>query len=217
MDDMKSLIRSVVIKSIGENQGKWYAPIAVSNRHVHINASDLKRLFGYGHRLNQLRELFQPGQYACDETVTLIGSKGSIKGVRVVGPVRGDTQVEISITDSIKLGVEPVIRMSGDIRGTPGIKLAGPAGEIIIPCGVIVAARHLHISEEESEIFGVKNGDSIFVRKSGIRETVFGNVIVRSGKEHRLEVHIDTDEANSASIKSGDLVLLEKNLNQENL
>jgi len=210
MDEIRRAVQREVILVVSRSIAQLYAPAAVSSRHIHISPSDLKRLFGVDYSLKALRNLAQPGQFACAETVTLVGSKNSIEKVRIVGPVRADTQVEISITDAFKLGVEPVIRMSGDIKGTPGIKIQGPAGEITLSCGVIVAARHLHISEEEAAVFGIKNGESVCAKKKGARGIVFENVVVRCGKEHRLEFHIDTDEANAANMVADDLVLIEK-------
>lgn len=210
MDEIKRMIQKEVILAASRSTGRLYAPAAVSSRHVHISSQDLERLFGAGYKLKALRDLAQPDQFACAETVTLLGSKGSIEKVRIVGPVRTNTQVEISITDAFKLGVEPVIRMSGDIKGTPGIRILGPAGEINLSCGVIVAARHLHISEEEAAVFGIKNGEPVCAKKKGARGIVFENVIVRCGKEHRLEFHIDTDEANAANIVADDLVQIER-------
>ena len=210
MDEIRRVVQREVILAVSRSIAQLYAPAAVSSRHIHISSSDLERLFGAGYSLKALRNLAQPDQFACAETMTLVGSRGFIENVRIVGPVRENTQAEISITDAFKLGVEPIIRMSGDIKGTPGIKLQGPAGEIMLSCGVIVAARHLHISEEEALIFGIKNGESVCAKKKGARGIVFENVIVRCGKEHRLEFHIDTDEANAANIVADDLVLIEK-------
>lgn len=209
-DIIRRIVRNEVIKARIKESGIYYVPVAISNRHVHLSQQDVERLFGKGYVLNQVRPLSQPGQFVCDEKISLVGPKGTIQGIRVLGPVRKDTQLEISVTDSFTLGIKPVVRMSGDIEGTPGGRLVGPKGEIEIPKGVIVSARHLHISDEEAEWYGLKNGDTIKVRKAGERETVFGSVIVRAGDGHSLEVHIDTDEGNAAGIKCGELILLEK-------
>ena len=155
-----------------------------------------------------MRNLSQPEQYASQERIAISGPKGRIDNVRVLGPERPDTQVEISLTDSYKLGIQPVVRMSGDIEGTSGCQLIGPAGVLSLNKGVIVAARHLHISDEEAALYSLKNGDIIKVKKDGIRETVFGNILVRAGKAHSLELHIDTDEANAADIHNGELLEL---------
>lgn len=185
-------------------------PIALSNRHVHLSPEHLEVLFGKGYNLTKKKDLSQPGQYACEETVDIVGPKGTIKGVRVLGPVRGKTQVEISISDAYKLGVEPVIRNSGDIKNTPGAKLIGPKGEVEIEEGVIVAARHIHMHTTDAEKFGVKDGDIVKVKTEGIRALIFDNVLIRSGETHALEMHVDIEEGNAAGVKNGDLVELIK-------
>ncbi|NLY78126.1 MAG: phosphate propanoyltransferase [Tissierellia bacterium] len=185
-------------------------PIALSNRHVHLSQEDLEILFGKGHTLTKKKDLSQPGQYACEETVDIIGPKNTIKKVRVLGPVRSRTQVEISISDAFKLGVEPVIRNSGDIKGTPGAKLVGPKGEVDIEEGVIIAARHIHMHTSDAEKFGVRDGDVVKVKTEGIRALIFDNVLVRMGDTHALEMHVDVEEGNAAGVKNGDLVELIK-------
>jgi putative phosphotransacetylase len=168
----------------------------------------LETLFGAGYKLKKLRDLSQPGQFACEERITIVGPKGSVDNVRILGPERPDTQMEISITNSFKLGIKPVVRMSGELENTPGCKLIGPAGELTLKNGVIVAARHLHISDEDAALYGLKNGDVISVKKSGVREMIISNVLVRAGKAHSLEMHIDIDEVNAACIQNGDLLEL---------
>ncbi len=209
-ENIRRIVRDTIIKKQIEDSGIYYVPVAISNRHVHLSQEDLEKLFGKGYKLNPDRVLSQPGQYACRERISLIGPKGRIENVRVLGPTRRETQVEISVTDSYKLGIKPVVRMSGDIKGTPGIRLAGPKGEIDIPNGLIISARHLHMSEDEAKLFGLKNGDLVSIRKEGPRSTVFNNVVVRVGEGHSLEVHLDTDEGNAAGIVSGELVEMRK-------
>ena len=187
-------------------QGEYYVPAAASARHVHLSQADVAALFGEGYELRQFRPLTQPGQFAAEEKVDIVGPRGTISGVRVLGPARTETQIEISITDAIRLGIKPVVRMSGDIAFTPGAKLVGPKGSVDLPQGVIVAARHLHMSPEEAAAYGLKDGDVVSLRKPGPREVIFGNVVVRSGKGHSLEVHLDTDEANAAMLSNGDLL-----------
>jgi putative phosphotransacetylase len=206
---VKRLVTLTLVRSRAQNK-EYLIPVAASQRHIHISAGDLETLFGAGYKLNKMRNLSQPDQFACEERITIVGPKGRIDNVRVLGPKRPDTQVEISITDSFKLGIKPVVRMSGELENTPGCKLIGPAGELTLKNGVIVAARHLHISDEESVIYGLKNGDVISVKKSGVREMTFSNVLVRAGKAHSLEMHIDIDEANAACIQNGDLLVLLK-------
>lgn len=204
--EVKRTIELEVIKQCALSGRGYFVPAAISARHVHLSSSDVEKLFGKGYRLKKLRDLNQPGQFACEEQVTFSGPKGSIGNVRILGPERGETQVEISVTDCYKAGVKPVVRMSGDLEGTPGGSLIGPAGEVALKQGVIVAARHLHMSAEEAAAFGLKNADKVSVRKSGDREIIFGNVAVRSGQGHSLEMHIDTDEANAAGMLCGELL-----------
>lgn len=206
---LKRLVTLALVTRLAR-QNEYYIPAATSNRHIHISRDDKEKLFGAGYALTQTRPLSQPGQYVCKETLTVVGPKGQIKGVRVLGPERPETQVEISLTDTYRLGIEPVVRMSGDIGGSPGCTLVGPAGEVVLDQGVIVAARHLHISDEEAEAFGLTDGDIVSVKKTGERETVLGNIVVRAGEAHSLELHIDTDEANTAQIQNGDLLELIK-------
>lgn len=207
---VEKMVRNVVIRSLIGVKGVYYVPIAVSNRHVHLSQEDIEKLFGKEYELTKIRELSQPKQYVCKEKITVVGPKGKIEGIRVLGPPRVKTQVEISKTDSFVLGVRPPVRMSGDLEGTMNIKLIGPKGEVEIKEGLIIAARHLHLSEEEAKWYGVKNGEKVKVKKAGERGIIFSEVIARVGDRHSLEVHIDTDEANAAEIKNGELVLLEK-------
>jgi len=189
-------------------QHQYYIPAAASSRHAHLSAEALEALFGRGYELKTLRPLSQPDQIACEETIDLIGPKGRIKGVRVLGPVRPATQVEISTTDTYRLGIKPAVRMSGDTGGSPGCTLEGPAGQIALSEGAIVAARHLHMSDADAQLYGLRSGDIVAARKTGERETVFGNILVRAGSAHALELHLDIDEANAAGIKNGDLLEL---------
>lgn len=185
-------------------------PIAMSNKHIHLSQEDLYKLFGEGYELTKKKDLSQPGQYAAEEKVDIVGPKGTLSGVRVLGPVRKATQIEISISDGFKLGINAPIKNSGDLKGTPGAKIVGPKGEIEIKEGVIVAARHIHMSAEEAKEFGVKDRDIVKVRTRGIRGLVFENVLVRSGDGHKLEMHVDIEEGNAAGVKNGDLVELIK-------
>ncbi len=207
--DIERLITINVLKHLAENR-QYCVPAAVSGRHIHLSLKDAAVLFGQGYQLRKLRFLSQPGQYVCQEKLKIAGPKGWIDGMRVLGPERPETQVEVSVTDTFKLGVEAAVKMSGDIAGTPGCVLIGPAGEVTLRQGVIVSARHLHISADEAQAYGVDNGDIVSVKKTGGRETIFEEVIVRAGHSHSLELHIDMDEANAACIKSGDLLELIK-------
>jgi len=174
-------------------------PVGISNRHVHICQKDLEILFGQK-ELTVMKPLFQPDQFAAEEKVTLVGPKRSIEGVRILGQMRDYTQVEISRTDSYYLGVEPALRDSGDLEGTPGITIRGPKGEITLDKGVIIARRHIHMTEEDAKEFGVKDKDRVNVLVEGERPVVLSDVLVRVNNEYALEMHIDTDEANSGFV-----------------
>ncbi|WP_413299218.1 phosphate propanoyltransferase [Bacillus sp. 1P10SD] len=180
-------------------------PIAASNRHIHLSPEHVDRLFGKGHQLNKLKDLSQPNQFAAKETVTLIGPKGKIQNVRVLGPARGSTQVEVSLFDGFTLGVKPPIRISGDIKGTEAITIQGPRGQVTINEGLICAARHIHMHTSDGESFGVSDGDRVQVKVEGERGVIFSNVLIRVSPKYKLEMHIDIDEANAANIKNGQL------------
>lgn len=185
-------------------EGKRYIPAAVSGRHVHLSEEHIGALFGSGHRLQEKKPLSQPGQYACEETVEIRGSKGSLRNIRVLGPARKDTQVEISVTDSYALGIKPAVRMSGDVQGTPGCVLVGPCGEVALKEGVMVSKRHLHMSGAQAAAYGLKDKDVVDMESFTERPVVLKGIVVRSGEGHDLELHIDTDEANAAAIRNGD-------------
>ncbi len=185
---------------------KTSLPIALSNRHIHVSQKDLDTLFGEGYELTHTKDLSQPGQYACEEKVDLVGPKRTIKGIRILGPVRPETQLEVSIADAYTLGIDPVIRNSGDIVGSPGAKLVGPKGEVEIDKGIIVAARHIHMHTSDGEDFGLKDGQVVTVRTKGPRGVCFENVLVRVHPTYALEMHVDVEEGNAAGVKNGDLV-----------
>jgi len=179
--------------------------INVSNRHMHMAKEDLETLFGRGATLEKLRDLMQPGEFASQSLVTLVGPAGVIRDVRVLGPVRSYTQVEISMTDCFQLGVKsPLIRDSGAHDGTPGITLVGPCGAVTLQKGVILAQRHIHMHTTDGERFGFKDGDWARVRIEGPRALVLEKVLVRVKSTYAFEMHVDTDEANACALKSGD-------------
>ncbi len=208
MDNAKlsQVIKMSVIKSIIENEKRYFVPVASSNKHIHLSRKDVETLFGQGYVLKPMRPLSQPGQFACEEVLDFMGPKGELKKLRVLGPERKETQVELAVTDCFKTGIAPVVRMSGDLDSTPGGKLVGPAGSVELDHGVIVAMRHLHMSAEQALLYKLKDGDSVRLKAEGIRPVLFEDVIVRAGKGHELEVHIDTDEANAAMIQNGQLL-----------
>ncbi|MCO4156821.1 phosphate propanoyltransferase [Citrobacter amalonaticus] len=193
----KQLLETTVSKVLNELRDRPI-PLGVSNRHIHLSAEDYARLFP-GHPISEKKGLQQPGQYAAEQTVTLVGPKGQLKNVRLLGPLRSTSQVEISRTDARTLGIAAPLRMSGNLKGTPGIRLVSPFGELELPSGVIVAQRHIHMSPLDALILRVAHGDSVSVAIEGTdRRLIFDNVAVRVSPDMRLEMHIDTDEANAA-------------------
>ncbi|MGN1032119.1 MAG: phosphate propanoyltransferase [Intestinibacter sp.] len=184
-------------------------PIALSNKHIHLSQADIDVLFGEGYELTKFKPLSQPGQYACEEKVTVVGPKGQ-QSMRVLGPARPESQVEVSLADARALGIAVPVRQSGDVEGTPGFKLVGPKGEVDCERGIIVAARHIHMSLEDAEKFGVKDKDVVSVKTDGLRGLTFHNVLVRASEKFALEMHVDVEEGNAAGVKNGDLVELIK-------
>ncbi len=182
--------------------------VNVSNRHIHLAQADMEKLFGQGYKLSKMRDLMQPGEHATFETVTIVGPKRQIENVRVLGPLRASTQIEISLTDSILIGVKAPIRVSGDTAGSAPIKVVGPKGTIELKEGCIIAKRHVHMTSKDAERFKAKNGQIVKVKCSGERGLVFDNVVARVSDKMALECHLDTDEANAASVKNSDLVEL---------
>jgi len=174
--------------------------IGLSNKHLHLQQADVDTLFGKGHQLTPTKDLTQPGQFACEEKVDIVGPKGVLKGIRVLGPVRPETQVELAATDARGVGIKAPVRESGKLSGTPGCKLIGPAGEVELDHGVIVALRHVHLSPSQAEVLNVKDKDFVSVKVEGERGLIFNNVLVRSGAAHNGEIHLDTDEGNAAGL-----------------
>lgn len=185
-------------------------PIAVSARHIHLDRPALDALYGEGHELTKYKDISQPGQYACEETLNIVGPRDRIDGVRILGPLRGKPQIEISRSDEFKLGVDAPIRRSGYTRDSAPITLEGPNGTVQLDEGLICAWRHIHMQPEDAEAYGVKDGDYVEVAiTGGERDLVFGDVLVRVKSSYKLEMHIDTDEANAAELPprgNGDLV-----------
>ena len=202
--ELKALVDSIV-KAVKEGEGSDAGvPIGVSNRHIHLTREHVEVLFGKGYELTKLKELSQPGQYACKEQLTIVGpSMRAIEGVRVLGPERKKSQVEISRTDSFTLKVKPPVRESGDLAGSAPITIIGPKGIVTLNEGCIIANRHIHMSEDEGRAFGVKDGEYVDVEVSGERRSLFYDVQIRVHKDFRLEMHIDTDDANAAGVGNG--------------
>lgn len=203
---LQRAVRFFTISAAATCEGRFYIPAAVSNKHLHLSKQDAERLFGAGYEFHPKKALAQHGQFACEETLDFCGPKGTLRKIRILGPMRAETQIELSVTDCYQAGITPVIRMSGDIQGTPGGRLIGPAGEITVDRGVLVAARHLHASTEQATVLRLADKETICLRKKGIRGAILQNVQVRVRPDFELELHIDTDEANACMIANGDLL-----------
>ena len=189
--------------------GPGTIPIAISARHVHLTDEAVATLFGPGHQLTPRAPLSQPGQFACEETVTVVGPRRRLERVRVIGPTRPGCQVEVSRTDEFFLGVDAPVRNSGDTKNSPGCTLIGPAGSLTLTEGLICARRHIHMHPDDAERFGVRDRDVVEVAvDSDGRDLIFGDVLVRVKPSYRLEMHLDTDEANAAELRSGDQAVL---------
>lgn len=174
--------------------------VEVSARHVHLSAEDVEILFGKGHELTYVRDLSQPGQFVCEERVDIVGPKRTLSNVVILGPIRPASQAEVALTDCFTLGTVAPVRESGDLDGTPGIILRGPAGEVALQQGIIVAKRHIHMTPADAEAFGVQDKQIVEVRVDTVRPLTFGDVVVRVSPKFALAMHVDTDEANAASI-----------------
>ena len=219
MEDMNRTVAEIVKRVLAGMSGEEAAhlpedetvPVGVSNRHIHLSRADVDKLFGIGYELTPLKDLSQPGQYACKETLTIVGpSLRPIENVRVLGPVRSSSQVEISKTDSFTLKVKPPVRESGKISGSAPITIIGPKGVVELSEGCIIANRHIHMSLEDGARFGVKDNDYVTVDVLGTRRTRWYDVQVRVHKDFRLEMHVDTDDANAVGIGNGARVKLVK-------
>ena len=178
-------------------------PVGISVRHIHLTRDDVDKLFGYGYQLTPKKALSQPGQFACEECLDIIGPKGELKHVRILGPERSATQIELAQTDCRNIGIKAPVRSSGDTKGTPGVTLRGPNGTLTVPEGVMIADRHIHMTPADALSYGVRDKSFVRVRVAGDRELVFGDVLVRVDPNFALAMHIDTDEANAAHIQTG--------------
>lgn len=212
-DRTVELVKRLVIQTLREPSLKekpYMVPIGVSARHIHLTQEDVETLFGKGYRLTKKAELMG-GQFAANEQVTIVGTKlRAMENVRVLGPVRSKSQVEISKTDTFKLGVKAPVRESGNLQGSAPIAVVGPKGSIYLEEGCIIAKRHIHMSPKDAQDAGVKDGDIVSVHIENERETIFKNVQIRVDKTFTLEMHIDADEANAAGIKTGDSAIIVK-------
>lgn len=186
-------------------------PVGISNRHIHLSKEHLEILFGAGYELTHLKDLSQPGQYACKELLTIVGpSLRPIENVRVLGPIRSASQVEISMTDSYQLKVKPPVRESGKIEGSAPITIIGPKGVVTLKEGCIIANRHIHMHTNDAKVYGVKDGDYVTIDVNGKRRTRWYDVQIRVSDKFALEMHVDTDDANAVGIGNGSKVKLIK-------
>lgn len=209
--DIENIVKKIVSEMTEAPQtanSGFEIPVGISNRHIHLTKEDMETLFGPGYELTHLKDLSQPGQYACKETLTIVGpSMRAIEGVRVLGPLRKASQVEISVTDSYVLKVKPPVRESGKLDGSAPITIIGPKGIVKLSQGCIIANRHIHMSPDDAAHFGVKDGDYIDVdAMSGTKRTRWFDVQIRVHPDFRLEMHVDTDDANAVGFKNGSTV-----------
>ena len=213
--NIEELVKRVVAQMQGEaapaKADSGAIPVGVSNRHIHLTKEHVEVLFGKGYELTKMKDLSQPGQYACKETLTIVGpSLRPIEKVRVLGPVRRASQVEISKTDSYALKVKAPVRESGNVKDSAGVTIIGPCGVVTLPEGCIIANRHIHMSPEDGRRFGVADGDTVTVDAKGERRTRFYDVQVRVSDAFRLEMHLDTDDATAVGLGNGSTVTIVK-------
>ena len=207
---MEKLLSEIVQEVVSRVKKEAFIEVEASGRHVHLSEEDVDKLFGKGYTLTKLRDLSQPGQYACKERVTITGPKGSIKNVVVLGPCRKETQVEVSLTDGSTLGLKPPIKQSGDLENTLGVKISTEKGEIELQKGLMVAKRHIHMSVEDAKKFDVSDNDVVEVKVFGKRPLIFDDVVVRVNDNFRTYMHIDYDEANACAHSKGTMAKIIK-------
>ncbi len=198
---IEQIVREIVLAQVHGPPGKSKLVVSVSARHCHLTDADTETLFGPGHKLTVQKALYQDGFFAAEETVMIVGPKRRmLPTVRVLGPTRPETQVELAFTDGISLGIDLPVRLSGNIKETPGCVLVGPKGVVELKQGVIRAERHVHMGPEDAAFYGVKNGDLMNLRVDSTCSVVFNGLQVRVGKGIKLEVHLDTDEGNACDL-----------------
>ena len=188
----------------------YQVPVGISARHVHLSREHVEMLFGTGYQLTPIKALSQPGQFACEEQVAVCGPAGTLPRVRILGPERKQSQVEMAFSDCRILGIQPAVRTSGDLKGTPGIILKGPKGEVLLREGVIIADRHIHMTPEDALWFGVSDQERVRVAVDGPKGGVLDQVLIRVTRESRLDFHLDTDDANAFQLKQGQWVTIRK-------
>lgn len=200
---MENLLNEIVEEVINRVKKEAFIEVEASGRHVHLSREDVDKLFGKGYELTKLKDLSQPGQYACKERVTITGPKGSLKNVVVLGPCRANTQVEISLTDGSSLGLKAPIKQSGDLEGTLGIKISTENGEVELDKGLMVAKRHIHMKPFDAKKFDVCDNEVVQVKVMGQRPLIFDDVVVRVSESFETYMHIDYDEANACGYSKG--------------
>jgi len=218
MNNAEQLLKQIIeiLKKDKMNDSKQVSikpntiPVGISNRHIHLNTADVEKLFGSGYQLTKLKDLSQPGQYAAKETVTIAGSKGSFTHVRVLGPERPNSQIEISKSDCFTLGIKAPIRESGNIANSGTLTVIGPKGTVIMNNKVIVAKRHIHMTPDDAYKYGVNDKEIVWIKTMNERATIFGDVVIRVNNQFQLECHLDMDEANSASLGNNSFVEIYK-------
>ncbi|MYL35766.1 phosphate propanoyltransferase [Pontibacillus yanchengensis] len=209
--DIQDVVYQVIERMQDSNQSSSEVPIGISARHCHLNKECLEELFGKGYELTSKAPLSQPGQFAANETVMIAGPRGSIEKVRILGPLRSVSQVEVSQTDAFQLGLKPPVRQSGHIEGSSPITIIGPKGSVYLDKGLIIAQAHIHMHPDDASYFNVKDKEVVAVGiDNGERKVTFEKTLIRVSEKYRLEMHIDTDEANSGAIKSGQYGHLKK-------
>lgn len=214
MNDTEKLLKKVIeilekkdsSKQSGTLNNPNSIPVGVSNRHIHLSAADAETLFGSDYQITKMKDLKQPGQFAAKETVTIAGPKGSFTNVRVLGPVRQSSQVEISMSDSFTLGIKAPIRESGDIANSGTLTVIGPKGSVIMENKVIVAKRHIHMTPADARKHAVADKEIVWIKSNGMREAILGDVVIRVNDHFELECHLDMDEANCLSIGNNDFI-----------
>jgi putative phosphotransacetylase len=208
---VEQIVREIVLRQVGGPAGKLNLVVSISARHVHLSEEDVQTLFGPGHKLTPMKDLYQEGFYAAEETVMVVGPRRRmLPSVRILGPARGASQVELAFTDGISLGIDLPVRPSGKIEGTPGCVLVGPKGVVDLKQGVIRAERHVHMGPADAEHYGVKQGQRMSLRVHSPCSAVFDDLLVRVGEGIKLEVHLDTDEGNAADLDHASKVELFK-------
>ena len=194
---MTQIIERIANEIVNELKEKLFIPVEASGRHIHLSRADADSLFGEGYQFTKVKDLSQPGQYACKERVTVTGPKGSIHNVIVLGPERKQSQMEVSLTDALALGIKAPVRQSGDTKGSPGITVTNGSRSVTLAEGILVAKRHIHMTPEDAQKFNVKDGEIVKVKVSGSRPVIFEDTVVRVSKDFRTYMHIDYDEANA--------------------